>query len=257
MDRGDFVKRPALAVSWALVKLLLSLLLCLYGAQGLAAGGFAEACLRFLGKAVDYFGDPEAKFQTDPSLTAQRRDLLWLEEPGFRNRLERATEGYLAQAAAAFAGTPLARAQEFTIEGDRYRVVQVLGDGSDTRPNGVFLCIGPDGRQVVVKKFKDETTLRNNNAEMEAYRGRRTPTLGELRVDASQNIVVLEYVRGIPVTEVLSPNRALLNRFDQADVAMFRRRYDEFRRRNPTLPREEGNIFFDVSSGRFVVIDPW
>lgn len=219
-----------------------------------AVGGLGNFCLRLLGKAVSLLENPELRYETDLNLSPTLREGLWVSEPGFAARLERGRERISAATAREYARDPISRVSEITVGGQTYRVVLVLGKGTDS--TGVFLARAPDGREVVIKQFKKESIMRNNLRDLEKHREAGVPVIRVRATDFSQRTAVIEYVRGISAHDIL--HEGLTHGFSLEDIALVRRRVEEFRQSHRSIRGlEDFNIYLEPSTGRFIVIDPW
>ena len=141
--------------------------------------------------------------------------------------------------------------EKIEVKGVSYKVIQSLGWGSE---GDVYKAEGPDGAVVSIKVFFTEQLLEENIHALrrKARMGFLTP--GILAMQGKT--LVMDYVSGIPVQEILKNNALGISLELRAKIqSELRFRYLGL---DPILPEVilEKNTILDLETGRLILIDP-
>ena len=213
-----------------------------------------KSCLIYLKKVAVSVFDHVVEGESD-NLTQEDRDRLWVHEPSFQNKLEKATVKLLESTK----GKSLEIPKIVEVNGNFYPVIRFLGEGAAGGDGKVFLVQTPQGPRVA-KKFVNNSRMNDNLDRLRRYRTQGIPALAiiENGVDQQKNTALLEYVRGVSVYDILHNGQDL--GFGFAEIETVRRKYSEHCNkfsRWPIPSSESFNVFLDIKTGQFIIIDPF
>jgi hypothetical protein len=144
----------------------------------------------------------------------------------------------------------IARPHTVIVQGKRYQMLHILGDGAD---GVVWIAKDSKGKLVTVKNFYKAENAARHVQDMQAYLAKGIDTLNVFAQSPQKDgsaLVVQEYVEGISARTLLEDGEKF--GFSKAQLASFDAQLAQWRKDYRFLP---GNFFYDFVKRRLVLID--